>query len=160
MVTSGGSQMEAALSRLLAVETAITALQNEGRARQSILESTQAEIARAATGTHESLEQTREACRSMFVELQAKVREIEGKFASSGSGGSQNMLASQKDWKPVLESKAIQNLTKLGNDKTEYKLWKEKLENALWEFSSSRSSWHDVSSARIYLVGAAPQASA
>ena len=60
----------------------------------------------------------------VFQREQDRIQKLEDAL---GKGGG----AKVKEWKPLLESKAIQNLTKLGSNRSEYRGWAERLTNAL-----------------------------
>ena len=72
----------------------------------------------------------------VVAKITAIEKQIQSIMASASGGGNQGMLlqsgASTSGWrKPILESSIIQNLKRLGSDKTEYEMWRERLDNAL-----------------------------
>ena len=128
------SALETALSGVGALDGRIGAL--DGRATmleasfQTLAESFRAkagELETAIAGNKHAVGQEIQDLKSrldqLFSELGEKIKKMEGESTGRtgvGNGG-----------KPILESKAIAGLGKLGSDKSEYRLWREKFENAM-----------------------------
>ena len=61
----------------------------------------------------------------VFLVEQGRIHDLEEAIKVNGR------TKTTKEWKPLLESKATQNLVKLGSNRSEYRGWAERLTNAL-----------------------------
>ena len=128
------SVLEGAMTGFTALDARVGSLDS----RTAMLESsfqTLAEGLRAKSGELEGLitgnkdalnadiQDLKPRLETIFGELGTKMKKLEGESTGRAGGGNGG--------KPILESKAIAGLGKLGSDKSEYRLWREKFENAM-----------------------------
>ena len=135
--------MEAITERITQQEAALRTLSEQWSAKIGTVESSQAAIAGAQTTLEEDLNRLKVKLNEEITQDRAGIAELKELISSAikedrlrldrleSSSGNSNRQDAGKAMKPVLESKAVGDCPKLGNDRSEYKSWKERLSNAL-----------------------------
>ena len=106
-------------ARVATLEAQISTITGGITARLDVVES-------GGQGIQQELRDLRERLEKVIGEDRQRIGNIEANMAQ-GSGETRFV----KEFKPMLESKIIHALDRLGSDRTKYENWKERLENAM-----------------------------